>query len=122
MSPRWGFIGRYQYEEARDLSRGPAPLPEEAYRRDGLGYSQYIDIPRIFQDECSTPGGPVVRWPQGPAVSKGARFALDEWPQLNDQGDPARDWVLIGAANTLKELSSLQEALYVYQENLLRRY
>ena len=87
---------------------------------DGLGYSPYIDIARIFQDECSTPRGPVVRWPQGPEVSKGAPFALDEWPQLA-QGAPAGDRVLIGALNASKDLSFLQEASYVCQENSLRR-
>ena len=37
------------------------------------------------------------------------------------KGAPAGDWVLIGALNTSKELSFLEEASYVHQENSLRR-
>ena len=64
--------------------------------------------------------GPVVQWLQGPRGLQRGPFALDQRPQLA-QGAPAGDRVLIGAPNTSKELSSLQETLYVYQGNSLRR-
>ena len=53
------------------------------------------------------------RSPKGPysLLSKG----------LSSLKGPTGDRVLIGAPNASKELSSLQEASYVYQENSLRR-
>ena len=43
---------------------------------DGIGDSPCIDLARIFRDECITPGGPVVRWPQGRMVSQEAHLLL----------------------------------------------
>ena len=79
---------------------------------DGLGYSPYIAIARIFKTSAARQGAPLFGGLRGPAVSKGTPFALDEWPRL-DQEDPAGDRVLIGALNASKELRSLQGASYV---------
>ena len=57
----------------------------------------------------------------GPRGLQRDPFALDQGPQLA-QWAPAGDQALIGALNTSKELSSLQEASFVYQENSLRRF
>ena len=57
--------------------------------------------------------------PRGPMASKGAHLLLIKG-LISLKGAPAGDRVLTGAINTSKELSLLQEASYVYQENSLR--
>ena len=51
---------------------------------------------------------------------KGTPSALDHGPQLAE-GGPAWDRVRIRAPDTSKELSFLQEASYVSQEDSIRR-
>ena len=119
------------YEPAVGLQRPSANMRRLAICReatlrclkkpiDGFGDSPYIHTARIFRNECSTPVHPSYRGLRGPAVFKWEPFALVQGPQLA-QGAPTGDRVLIGPPNTSKELSSLQEASYVYQENSLRR-
>ena len=84
----------------------------------------FMDIAKISRDGRITPGGHFVRWPQGPMASKGAHLLFKGQGShrlISLKESPAGDRVLIGTLNTSKELSFLQEASYVYQENSLRR-
>ena len=81
-----------------------------------------MEMSRISRDGCITPGGPVIRCPQGAHGLQRGPFALDQGSHrlISLKGAPVGDRVLIGAFNTSKELNFLQEASYVYQENSLR--
>ena len=72
-----------------------------------------IDVAMVSRDGFIRPAGPFV---PGPAIIR--------WPLIlgpsSLQGTPAGDWVLIGASDLSKVLSSLQNTLYAYQENYLR--
>ena len=79
-----------------------------------LSVTSVIDVAKIFRDGCIRPRG--ARHTGVPGGFQRGPLALDLGFQLTPWA-PAGHCVVIGAPDTSKELSWLQEASYVYQEN-----
>ena len=77
----------------------------------GMCIVHTIDVARIFQYRYRS-GGPVVREPRGPMVSKGTYSAICLGPSLF-QGSPLWIGFWLGVLGISKELRWMQESSYV---------